>query len=328
LNPATVQPPTPVLSVILTTAGRFADVRVTVRHLQRQTIAARIELILLAPKAGDFGMAESDTSRFLRVQLVELPQVTTVAAGNAVGVTHATAEVVVFSEDHAFPQPTWAEALVERHRENWVAVGPVVANGNPATAASWADYLLGYGPWHEGHRGGSVSMLPGHNSSYKRAALLKFGPDLPRLLVAETVLQERLVTGGGRLFLEPRARISHLNFGRLGVFLAVQFHSGRQFAASRVCEWSLAKRLGYAVGSPLIPLVRLFRTVRFGVRLPNRPARVAIASTLTVGLLVDAIGQFLGYIAGSGSSPQFLTEFEYRRVRFIRPEDRIALERA
>ena len=42
-------------------------------------------------------------------------------------------------------------------------MGPIVRNANPRTAVSWADYLLGYGPFADGTPGGEVDALPGHN---------------------------------------------------------------------------------------------------------------------------------------------------------------------
>ncbi len=315
-------PGIPRLSVILATAGRFASIRTTLRHLRRQTIAAHLEVIILAPDIIGFELPPEEQGAFQSVQLISLGQVTPVSEANALGVRHATAPIVVFSEDHAFPDRSWAEALVTRHEENWAAVGPVVRNGNPGTAVSWADYLLGYGPWHDARPSGEVKMLPGHNSSYKRAALLRLGGDLTELLTVESVLQERLLAKGERLYLDNSARISHLNFARLSVFLAVQYQNGRQFAACRVRSWSLGRRILYAIGSPLIPLVRFQRTLSLAVPFPPRPGRTRILNALIVGLVADGAGQFLGYVCGGGSSHEFLKAYEYDRVRFITPADR------
>lgn len=322
--PAVTPAGPPALSVILPTRGRFASIRTTFLHLQRQTVAERIELVVVAPDERDFGLPVS--TRLHSVQLVATGERVSVPSAYAQGVRRAQGAIVAFSEDHAFPAPTWAEALIARHAEGWVAVGPVVHNGNPRTAVSWADYLLGYGPWHDARPGGAVAMLPGHNCSYKRDALLRFEPDLQPWLTAEFVLQERLMRDGGRLYLEDRARIRHLNFARPGVFLPVQFHSGRQFAACRTRQWPGWRRIVYAGGSPLIPIVRLWRTLRLGVRFPAQPSRWRILTVLLAGLVADGIGQFAGYLIGAGSSEKFLADYEYDRVRFITSEDRAAVE--
>ena len=64
---------------------------------------------------GPLGDAPPELSRLAAVEVVSLPGGRTVAEGNAAGVRRARAPVVVFAEDHSFPLPGWAAALVERH---------------------------------------------------------------------------------------------------------------------------------------------------------------------------------------------------------------------
>ena len=61
-------------------------------------------------------------------------------------------------------------------------------NANPDTIVSWADFLVGYGPWARPSIVSERDYLPGHNSSYKRAVLLEYGDALATLMEAETVL--------------------------------------------------------------------------------------------------------------------------------------------
>ena len=311
----------PALSVVLATAGQFASIRATFRHLQRQTIAQLLEIIILAPRTDDFGLEPTASADFYNVQLVPLGRVLPVADANAEGVRRASAPIVVFAEDHAFPDPEWAAALVARHREDWAAVGPVVRNANPQSAISWADYLMSYGPWHPHQPGGPAKMLPGHNSSYKRTVLLALGDDLASALRAESVLHETLRKRGERLYLENLARIAHLNFGHAAVFFRIQFLNGRQFGGCRGEVWPISRRALYAAAFPLIALVRFFRILRLGVRLPVCPSRLRIGLSLILGLFIDAAGQAVGYLCGTGSSGERLTQYEYDRTRFVRPRD-------
>jgi hypothetical protein len=110
---------------------------------------------------------------------------------------------VVLTEDHCYPEPGWAEALVAAYDDRTAVVGPVVAHANEGGVVAWADYLLGYGPWLDPTPGGDVAYLPGHNSSYRREALLDYEPELERWLEAESVLHWDLRDKGWRLVLEP-----------------------------------------------------------------------------------------------------------------------------
>ena len=89
-----------------------------------------------------------------------------------------------------------------------------------------------------------MTLLPGHNSSYKRERLLEYGDRLAGFLDAETTLFWDLDARGLGLYLEPAARVAHVNFSRLGVWLEVQYHAGRIFAAHRAWHgrWSGARR--------------------------------------------------------------------------------------
>ena len=318
----------PALSVILATTGRLASVRTTVRHLQRQTVSNQIELIILTPEADNFGLSADETGCFQNFQLIKLERAVPPAIANAKGVCHAHAAVVALTEDHSFPKSDWAEVLIARHKENWAAVGPVVTNGNPVTATSWADYLLGYGPWHENQISGPVRMLPGHNSSYKRDVLLRYEDKLADLLQAESVLHQIMIKKGERLFLENRAVTSHLSFSRLRTLLPAQWWHARQYAATRSRSWRWWKRAIYFLGAPAIPVVRFVRIVRSDIRFPPRPAHWQILLVLCADLLADAAGQAAGYLSGAGAAGEFLVKYEYDRSRHITADEARALARS
>ena len=309
---------TPDLSVILVTPDAYATVRTTVRHLLRQSIRDRMELVLVTPREKDLRAERQELSGFLRYQVVESGPIRSIASANAAGVRHAQGSIVVFGEDHAFPAAGWAEALVRAHQGDWAAVGPVVRNGNPRSIVSWADLLIAYAPWLAPNIAGARDHLPGHNSSYKRDILLSYGDRLEDMLEAESVLHWNLRQRGYRLYLEPAAQIAHLNFGRLSSWVQAQFYAGRVFAASRGRPWSFARRLLYAMAAPLIPFVRFKRIVR-ETRGSGSWTEVprGVLPMLGVGLMVSAAGELAGYAAGPGQARPKLAEFEFHRVRHL-----------
>ncbi len=309
------------LSVVLAASGGYPAVQLTVSHLRQQSIASSIELILVGFE-GPLDVPPQVRDSFHSVQTIALPHQVSIAEANARGVRIATAPVVAFSEDHAFPQPGWAEALVSAHRSPHAVVGPAVVNANPASMVSWCDFLVGYGPWMEPTAAGPRPFLPGHNSSYKRDVLLALGDRLPEMLESETVLHFQLAAGGHSLWLEPRARLAHVNFSLLSVWFPVQFHCGRVFGGFRAANWPLPRKLLYAAASPLIPWVRLARCLPLILR---QPSLLGILPLLACGLAVDGIGQFVGYLAGPGESPALLSGYEYNRIRFVTQTDREAL---
>ncbi len=204
----------------------------------------------------------------------------------------------------------------------YAAVGAAVLNPNPDTLVSWADFLMGYGHWMPPIASGEMDMLPGHNGSFKRAALLRFGDELAALIEIEIAVQARLRAAGEKLYLESRAQFYHLNFSRYRTWLPAIFVNGRVYAAGRRREWSALKRLIYAGGSFLIPLVRIGR-IRQDVRDPaqQRALFPRIVPVLLLGLFTSAMGEMFGYALGSGRASRDLVRYEFNRVRDVRPSD-------
>lgn len=172
--------PDPRLSVVLAAAESYAVIRETIAHLSSQTAAHEIELILVAPSRAGLAVPADEMRPFLSWRVVELSRIESIGSANAAGIRAASAPIVALAEDHCFPEPDWAERLLAAHAGPWAVVGPVVKNANPRSAVSWADYFIGYGPWAWPCASREAEFLPGHNSSYKRNALLSYGPEIGR----------------------------------------------------------------------------------------------------------------------------------------------------
>jgi hypothetical protein len=313
----------PSLSVILSAMGSFRILEPTIARLCVQTIRDRMELILVGPPQAEPLWAADLRGRFQAVQIVTAEPFVSIGQSNALGVEHARAEVVVFGEDHCFPEPDWAEALVSAHEGPWAAVGPQVSNANPQSAVSRADFLIGYSPWASPCESGEVDILPGHNSSYKKAVLLQYGDALADCLQAETVLHYDLTRRGKKLYLEGRARTAHVNFSRLSSWITIQSMQGRVFAAERRKNWGSAKRLLFATASPLIPAVRIARITRQYFSAPRSAlAFLRTLPHLAFGLALDGMGQFVGYAFGAGNTVDDIATLELQRIDHITEQDR------
>ncbi|MEP7205717.1 MAG: Gfo/Idh/MocA family oxidoreductase [Casimicrobiaceae bacterium] len=316
-------PPTFAFTAIASTTVGYGALRTTIAHLRRQTIVGDIELVLVGPSIDALAAPADELQGFAAVQRIAVGTVTSIAHANAAGVRGARGRVVALTEDHCFPEPEWAAALVRAHAGDASVVGPVVRNANPRTQVSEADFVIGYGLWMEPMPAQRMAFLPGHNSSYKRDELLALGGRLERLLEAETVLHLEWSAQGRRLMVEPGARVRHVNYSRWRSWVPVQVLAGRLFGGMRAVTWSRRRKLFYAAASPLIPAVRLWRIVRaFGK--PGR-SRWRLARTLPAlvpGLLLDGLGQGLGYLLGPGDAMERLSRYEFNRIEHVREEER------
>lgn len=317
----------PALTVVLAGLADAAALETTLLHLRAQTVRDDIEVIVVTSSVERLGALPLTMDEMHSCRVIEVPSATIGCEANAAGARAAAAPIIAFAEDHSYVDPHWGAALLEAHEGDWAAVGPEVGNANPATMTSWADFVISYGPWMEPADGGPRPFLLGHNCSYKRDVLLAAGDELGSLLESETVFHYQLAAAGHGLYLEPRARVSHLNFSRWTVSLRVQFHSGRVYASTLREGWSTPRKAIYALASPLIPLVRFGRSLRL-IRRPSHRDIVptAVIPALALGILCDGAGQVLGHIAGVGNSEEKLSGYEYRRVDNVTARDRKAIE--
>jgi hypothetical protein len=312
------------MSIVLVMPGRYEAIRRTVGHLLAQTEVDRLEIVIVAPAGAARGPLIEALEGSCRYRVVEHPA-DTLAELRAAGVRAATAPIVVFAEDHSYPAADWAGALIAAYRGPWGAVGPVVVNANPASLTSWADLLLGFGPWIAPGRTGTVAGLPWHNTSYLAAPLREFGPALGSLLEADSFLQEQLRKQGYELYQESRAQTHHVNCSLLRPYLRGHYHGRRVYAAARVRtqRWSVFRRLAYIAAAPLLPPLQL-RRLSADLRRTVRPRRrlLGMLPVLGLGAVVGAVGEAMGYAFGPGDSPRRKSDVEHDRERFISTADR------
>ena len=312
------------LSAIVITPDSLQTVSRTLACLRAQTMASEVEIVLVGPeqaiREAEAGRADRGFGGF-RTVVAAGSRLTTEA--RAAGVRAAGSPVVVLTEDHSWPEPAWAEALLRAHREGCLVAGPAVVNANPHSILSWANFIVEYSEWMAPCGTAGVAHLPGHNSSYRRDLLLAIGDGLAEELEAETLLHWQLHETGGRLTVAADAITRHLNFSQAWPSIRVRMNSGHLFAGMRRRRWTLWRRLAYAAGWPLIPIVRFARILR-RLRRPGRAGLVpGFSYPVALGLLVvDAAGECLGYLFGPGRAAERISAIDFHREAFLSRRDR------
>ncbi len=317
--------PAPDLSAILVTADTFEPIRTTVRALAKQTARERLEIVILCPSKDSLDLVDPELAGFHSVRVIELGEIISAAGARAAGVRAASAPVVAFCEDHAYPEQDWAEALIEAHKQPWAAVGPAFLNANPGVL-SWLAIVMHYGRWVEPVVRGPIDDVPGHNSAWKRSLLLEYGPQLESMLGAPTVLNWDLRAKGHKLYLEPSAKVCHLQVSRLGPFLVEHFNVARMFPAQRSRNWPWYWRLFYVAGMPVL-LARTLRGWLGHIRRVGRQRELLPRGwpLLLLLLAVTGLGEIMGYSFGMGRAQENILPFDTKRIRFVNRRDRALL---
>jgi hypothetical protein len=291
----------PELTVAVVVGGLRHRAQKVIDAVALQTAAERIELVVvdIAPEsAGELRLPGNVASSHLALAGHSLAH----ARGEAV--RGANAPMVAFLEDHAVPEPEWAQAIIDVSGEGYAAVGYAFTNGNPRTWMSRGGLMANYAAWAHPARRGEAKLLPGNNVAYDRAALLALGDRLDGLLVVDFNLHTELRRRGGRLFLEARAIASHENFETVNGEIGANFSYCRLMAIERARGWSLARRLFFAAATiPAVPVMKTARLLR-GLR-GRRELWWQVASTMPVILAVymsSVLGEARGYLESDASA--------------------------
>lgn len=322
-------PDTVAMSAILVAPDGADPIRKTLRHVHDQAGREQIEVILVAAEVGGLAEVAEEFPGFAALRIIECGAVNTMGEAKAVAVHAATADLVMLLEDHAYPAPGWAEALLEAWEDGrWAAVAPSIGNANPGSATSWANLFAAYGRWVAPSWSGERDALPGHNCGYRRDVMLAEGDGLGRLLDDEWRFFGRLHRDGHRFFLTSKARTDHQNISHFGSALRLRFHGGRQSASERASGWPVAKRAAHALATPLIPLIRLrevWRQIRDSGVAAGEVRRMLPALVILLG--VGGLGEGVGYAFGPGDSARRKAALEHDRIHHLNSRDRAADER-
>lgn len=307
------------LSVVLPTDSP-ATIRQVLALLGRQSVAKDTEVVLVTtdPQALERDTAGDD--RFAAVRVVGVASLSPLGRARAAGIRAASGEFVFLGETHSYPGPGWAEALLSTARSGpWDAVASGMDNANPATALSWAGFLADYARWSCELPAGEIGEAPIYNTLYRREVLLGVGESLGEMLSHGDSLRRELQGRGCRSFLQPSARLAHVNIDVLLPCVRERILAGILIGTQRAGRWPWWRRLAYAGGSVLIPAVlvgRMLPAARQVARVRSLP-RGSMLLLLPLGCL-KALGEMLGYLGlGRPVHAQAMDHLEVRKLDYV-----------
>ena len=321
----------PEMSVVLVSLDSYERIRLTTAALRAQTARRRLEIVIVAPSKEGLHLDATDLQEFFGFQVVEVGPIRSTGGAIAAGFQKAQAPVVVYAEEHSYPFPTWAEALLLAHEQPWGVVGGALVNANPGTIISWAHLFTDFGPSVDPALAGVTSHVAWHHSSYKRELLAGYDKEqLQSLLETEGFLHRAIQDRGYQLYLEAAAKSNHLNVSTIASLVRCEFVGGRLFGAARARhdKWSIARRVVYILGSPLIPVLRLRRTLR-EVRRTGQFDKLfpRILPSLVTGLVAHCLGEISGYALGAGNAARQRVPCELNRCEFLAESEKRAARR-
>jgi hypothetical protein len=308
----------PRLSVYSIGSRSAADCSLVVSEMLRQTVRDDIELIIVTPDAA--GLDPTLLGPFACWRILLVPEVSECGPAMAAAVRAARAPWVVYAEEHSYFAEDWAERLLAAHDRGYQAVGFAMANANPQRLVSWAHLYGQFSGVVEPAEAGERDFLAGHHVSYGRDFFLEnYADTLVAAMEDESALFIDLRARGVPMYLAGDALSRHINISRLTSYLAMDYVGQRSFAGTRALlgRWSLLRRLVYAAGMPLAPLVRMRRILRDVRRTSREQLLPQILAPIGAALVCGMVGEMVGYIAGPGSSARQKVDKELQRQEFL-----------
>jgi hypothetical protein len=221
--------------------------------------------------------------------------------------SHARGEIIAITEDHCRVAPNWCEQIIQAHKDypDAAAIGGEVENGATTSLIDWANFFLVFAPFVSPIKNGpSERICLQANISYKRRVVSRMASQLG---VMEMLFTRQLRQEGEVLIADDRLLVSHVqSHGFWGTF-AAHFHNGRSIAGFRLEELGSVGRMLRLGSTAILPPYLLWSTLRALVSKQQLLGKI-FASLPLLGILVccHAAGEFVGYIAGPGRSPQRL----------------------
>jgi hypothetical protein len=284
----------------------------TVAALGRQTVADRLELVLVGPRVVVPPGASDGLAAVVTVDAPLRP----LSAARAAGIAAARGRVVFVAETHGFPRPDCLERLVEAVDAGASAVMPRVVNANAGTARSWASLFATYGAY-TGSTASSLDAVALHNGAFVRDILADVAAR-PDDLVYGVGLTDDLRSRGSSMQFVPAAVVDHLNVVSPRGIVVDRFVGGRLWAGMRARRWSARRRVAHVLGAPLAPLVMLARILGSdGWRELRGATPRGTALALGAWSVMQTCGEVAGYALGPGAAEDHHVELELHREAFL-----------
>jgi GT2 family glycosyltransferase len=288
------------LSVAIASVNGLPIIDECLQALDRQCGGVDVETIVVDCCRN--GTAEHIRRAVPHVKLFEVGSRLGIPELRAIAVSHATADVVAIIEDHCIVPEDWAQETLRAHESGYVAVGGAVENGSAERITDWAAFFCEYSHAMSPITDGEADSIAGNNASYRRELLCRVEQSVINNCW-EYFIHEELKKLGARFLSSPRVRLYHKKQFGFWYFLSQRFHYSRSFAAMRVARGPITLRLIYLLLSPLLPVLMMYRIGSQVLSKKRHYAEFVLSiPALTAFLLAYALGEFTGYLLGSGNS--------------------------
>lgn len=289
---------TPKLSVVVASQNAENSVSDCLRALESQSDNGNIEIVVIDNSTDE--TAAIIKRDFPTVKLYAAEQAKLIPELWGIGISLSAGDCVALTTSHFVPAKSWTAEILKAHEQPHAGIGGAIENEAQLGMVSWAIYFCRYSPYMLPFRETNVEDFAADNASYKRR-------DLERVKEAmrdgfwETFVHQEMRREGMSLSKSPEIVVYHQKSFSFSGFINQRFWHGRQFGETRAAKLSAFQRAAFALLSPLIPAVYLFRITRRVIAKKRNAGKFILSLPILILFLSSwSIGEFSGYLWTSG----------------------------
>lgn len=294
----------PALSVIITSVRALDRVPAWVGELMKQNRDRPVEIILAGSHSDE--SLKVMAADHPEVVFIPFPPMTPLPRLLGAAVSRSTGEIITITDMTCEIDRNWISEVMKAHENPSPVIGGAVEPKGLRGLVEWTAYFCDYGQFMLPLKEGIVNEVPGNNLSFKRGAIAR-GRKFLEGEFWKTYWCRQIQAEGFNLYSVPTIVVFYRRSFQLGGYLVHRFHNGRCFAGMRIPQLSRILRILYLIGSPLLPIlicVRIFRAVIPKGRYLGR--FFACVPIIIFAALGWALGEFVGYLSGTGTSCRYV----------------------
>ena len=290
----------PDMSVVIPSVNGWSDLRGALDAVYAQRGGGNIE-VLVVERTGEIVRAAIRDS-FPSATVIEVASHVTIPQMRAMAFEAAHAEIIGVIEDHVIVPPDWTVRMLEAHKGGAQVVGGAVDNAATGTVVDWAAFLCEYSHCLNPPPSGSAPWLTGNNVTYRKSLLQRFRGTL-RQGRWEDALHDAFRDAGIALISQPDIRVGHNKHYRIGEYTSQRYLYSRAYAAMRVRNAPIIKRLLFGCATIALPPLIYWRVISEVIK-SGRYRRELFHSLplLAVFAVSWALGEAMGYWCGDGGA--------------------------
>jgi glycosyltransferase involved in cell wall biosynthesis len=292
----------PTISVVVASVNGPTYLEALLTSLDAQ-VKERPTEVIIADCCGT-AVAEVIQRHKVKVKLMSFSERKSIPELRALALKTAAEDIVAVTEDHCMPDPHWSGNLIEAHKRQYGVIGGAVENHRECkSVVDWAAYFCEYSEFMNPFEPGEAKTLAGNNLSYRREFLKHVSDLLAAGCFWEDALVARMRERGIRCFRDPSIVVHHKKSFKFPYFLSQRYHYARAYAGIRMRNAGLARKLVFSACCVFLPPM-LF--LRIGARILRKRRHLmrflAVQPLLWIFLTSWAVGEFVGYLWGAGTS--------------------------